>query len=67
MATSFLVRLYNAFMEARMRQAMRELTLHGYVRASHVIQPVAAAPRQEAKRPSYASPQAEVGLLPFVR
>jgi len=49
-------RFYNALLEARMRQAMRELAMH-----QHLI------PQDVVKEAGYAPTQTTDGVLPFVR
>jgi hypothetical protein len=61
------LRLYDAFMEARMQAAMRELARHRHVRLQEKIKPVDALPQDEVKRAGYAATYADAGLLPFVR
>jgi hypothetical protein len=61
------VRLYTAFMEARMQAAMRELARHRHVRLREKIKPVDAVPQDEVRRAGYRATYADVGLLPFVR
>jgi hypothetical protein len=64
---SLLVRLYNAFMEARMQAAMRELSRHRHVLPLEKIQPIDVVPQDEMKRAGYQATYADAGLLPFVR
>jgi hypothetical protein len=61
------VRLYNAFMEARMQAAMRELARHRHVGLPEKIKPVDAVPQDEVRRAGYRATYADAGLLPFVR
>ena len=49
-------RFYNALLEARMRQAMRELAMH-----QHLI------PQDVVKEAGYVPTQTTDGVLPFVR
>ena len=65
--TSLLVRLYNAFVEARMRQAMRELELHRHLVRPFDTKAADAVPQDEVKRAGYSATLANAGLLPFVR
>ena len=60
-------RLYDAFMEARMRQAMRELVLHRHLRTPAEVKLPDAVPLDEVKRAGYRATFADAGLLPFVR
>ncbi len=53
---SFLARLYHAFVEARMRAAMRELAMH-----RHLI------PEDVLKRAGYAATASNDGAYPFTR
>lgn len=52
-----LARFYDALIEARMRQAMREISLH-----RHLL-----VPQDEVKKAGYTATYANAGLLPFVR
>ena len=63
---SLLVRLYNAFIEARMQSAMRELQRHRHLLPQ---EPVTAAvvPQDEVKQAGNRATYADAGMLPFVR
>jgi len=62
-----LVRFYNALMEARMRQAMRELAMHRHLWPLETVKPIDVVPQDEVKRAGYKATYADAGLLPFVR
>jgi hypothetical protein len=64
---SLLVRLYNAFIEARMRAAMRELQRHSHLLPQKSDQPLVVVPQDEVKRADYRATYADAGMLPFVR
>jgi hypothetical protein len=64
---SLLGRFYNAFMEARMRAAMRELARHPHILRQESIKPVDVVPQDEVERAGYRATFADAGLLPFVR
>jgi hypothetical protein len=64
---SLLVRLYNAFMEARMQAAMRELARHPRLRPLEQAKPLDVVPQDEVRRAGYPATYADAGLLPFVR
>ena len=53
---SFLARFYDAFVEARMRQALRELALH-----RHLI------PEEVLKKAGYTATVSDDGAYPFTR
>jgi hypothetical protein len=63
---SLLGRFYNAFMEARMRAAMRELARHPHILRQE-IEPVDVVPQDEVRRAGHRATFADAGLLPFVR
>jgi hypothetical protein len=63
-----LARLYNALMEARMRQAMRELAMRRHPWPQETkIKPLDVVPRDEFKRADYRATFPDAGLLPSVR
>lgn len=62
-----LARFYDAFMEARMRTAMRELARHAPYRRAETVKPVEIVPQDQLKRAGYGATFADAGLLPFVR
>src|ERR1043166_1555321 len=62
-----LVRFYNALMEARMRQAMRELAMHRHLWPLETVKPMDVVPQDEVKRAGYKATYADAALLPFVR
>jgi hypothetical protein len=64
---SLLGRFYNAFMEARMRAAMRELARHPYILRQETIKPVEIVPQDEVRRAGHGATFADAGMLPFVR
>jgi hypothetical protein len=64
---NLLARFYDAFMEARMRVAMRELARHAPYLRPETVKPVEIAPQDEVKRAGYSATFADAGLLPFVR
>jgi hypothetical protein len=64
---SLLVRLYNAFIEARMQSAMRELQRHRHLLPQEQVPPAVVVPQDEIKRAGYRASYADAGMLPFVR
>src|ERR1043166_8168115 len=48
-----LVRFYNGLMEARMRQAMRELAMHRHLWPLETVKPIDVVPQDEVKRAGY--------------
>ena len=62
-----LARFYNALVEARMRQAMRELAMHRHLLPQDEVKLGEAVPQDEVKRAGYKATYADAGLLPFVR
>ena len=67
MATSFLMRFYNALMEARLRAAMREIATHQHLMTKNKVTLPQVVPQNEVKRAGYRATLADAGLLPFVR
>ena len=66
-AKSLFARFIHAMMEARMRQAMRELALHPHLLPSEEVRPADQVPQDEVERAGYKATFADAGLLPFVR
>jgi hypothetical protein len=62
-----LIRFFDALMEARMRQAMRELALHRHLLPREEARLPDPVPHDEVKRAGYTATYADAGLLPFVR
>lgn len=61
------VRFIEAMMEARMRQAMRELSMHRHLYPDGKVGPLPVVPQDEVKAAGYKATYAGAGLLPFVR
>jgi hypothetical protein len=63
----WLSRFYNALIEARMRQAMREIAMHRHLLSKEEVRLPDPVPQDEVKRAGYQATFADAGLLPFVR
>ncbi len=60
-------RFYAALVEARMRQAMRELAMHRHLLPQGKVQLPDPIPHDEVKQAGYKATYADARLLPFVR
>lgn len=62
------MRFMEAMMEARMRQAMRELSMHRHLFPDGKVGPLPeVVPHDEVNRAGYKATYTDAGLLPFVR